>query len=65
MEKPKKPGLSECCGGGSCCPCVWDVYFAELEKWQTAQKIKQPDAEVDQGKVDQGAEKTPNQPKWR
>lgn len=37
-EKPEKPGLSECCGGGSCCPCVWDVYFEQLEKWQVYQK---------------------------
>lgn len=40
MEKPEKPGLSECCGGGSCCPCVWDVYFEQLEKWQALEKQK-------------------------
>ena len=33
LEKPEKPGLSECCGGGSCCPCVWDAYFEELRRW--------------------------------
>jgi len=38
VEKPEKPGLSECCGGGSCCPCVWDVYFEKLHQWQEQQK---------------------------
>ena len=38
LEKPEKPGLSECCGGGSCCPCVWDVYFEKLHQWQEWQK---------------------------
>jgi len=37
LEKPEKPLPSECCGGGSCCPCVWDDYFDKLEKWQAAQ----------------------------
>lgn len=33
MEKPQRPADNECCGGGSCCPCVWDAYFDELKKW--------------------------------
>lgn len=37
-QKPEKPGLSECCGGGSCCPCVWDVYFDQLQKWRDYQE---------------------------
>ena len=38
MDKPEKPTPNECCGGGSCCPCVWDDYFDKLEKWQEYQK---------------------------
>ena len=38
MDKPEKPAPNECCGGGSCCPCVWDDYFAKLEQWQEHQK---------------------------
>ena len=37
LEKPEKPLYSECCGGGSCCPCVWDDYFDKLELWQQQQ----------------------------
>lgn len=54
MEKPEEPGLSECCGGGSCCPCVWDVYFDQLAQWQQQQiELNQADvsgAEPDQNK---------------
>ena len=38
MEKPEKPLPSECCGGGACCPCVWDDYFDKLDKWQQWQE---------------------------
>ena len=27
----------DCCGGGACNPCVWDHYYAELQKWRIAQ----------------------------
>ena len=37
MEKPDKPAPNECCGGGSCCPCVWDDYFEKLKRWQEYQ----------------------------
>lgn len=37
MEKPDKPAPNECCGGGSCCPCVWDDYFDKLQQWQEHQ----------------------------
>jgi len=32
-EKPERPGDDECCGGGSCSPCVWDYYYEQLERW--------------------------------
>ncbi len=41
IEKPQKPAPSECCGGGSCCPCVWDRYFEELKVWKQQQGIDQ------------------------
>lgn len=39
MEKPDKPAPNECCGGGSCCPCVWDDYFEKLQSWQEYQDL--------------------------
>ena len=33
-EEPEKPLRDDCCGGGSCCPCVWDVYYEKLAKWK-------------------------------
>jgi hypothetical protein len=42
MEKPDKPTPNECCGGGSCCPCVWDDYFAKLKRWQEYQDLSDP-----------------------
>ena len=41
-EKPEKPLRDDCCGGGSCCPCIWDVYYEKLAKWKEA-KQKQED----------------------
>jgi len=32
--KPQKPAPDECCGGGSCCPCVWEEYREKLKQWQ-------------------------------
>ena len=40
LEKPTKPAPNECCGGGSCCPCVWDAYFEELRRWKAQEGIK-------------------------
>ncbi|KPH63455.1 hypothetical protein ADS77_09220 [Pseudoalteromonas porphyrae] len=34
QPKPQKPAPDECCGGGSCCPCVWDEYRDKLKQWQ-------------------------------
>lgn len=33
LPKPERPLDSDCCGGGACCPCVWDDYFDKLEAW--------------------------------
>ncbi|MGO3421239.1 MAG: oxidoreductase-like domain-containing protein [Pseudoalteromonas distincta] len=41
-QKPKKPKSDECCGGGSCCPCVWDEYKEKLATWRCAQNIENP-----------------------
>ena len=40
MEKPEPPASNECCGSGSCCPCVWDYYREQLVLWQ--QQAQQP-----------------------
>ncbi len=37
--EPEKPLLDDCCGGGSCCPCVWDVYYEKHAKWREAKKV--------------------------
>ncbi|ALS34924.1 hypothetical protein PTRA_b0443 [Pseudoalteromonas translucida KMM 520] len=34
VAKPEKPKPDECCGGGSCCPCVWDEYKEQLAIWK-------------------------------
>ncbi|MBE0365823.1 hypothetical protein PULV_b0495 [Pseudoalteromonas ulvae UL12] len=31
---PQKPRPGDCCGGGSCCPCVWDEYKQALKEWK-------------------------------
>lgn len=36
--EPEKPLRDDCCGGGSCCPCIWDVYYEKLAKWREAKK---------------------------
>ena len=37
LEKPLPPADDDCCGGGACNPCVWDHYYAELQKWRIKQ----------------------------
>ena len=37
LEKPSPPADDDCCGGGSCNPCVWDHYYAERKKWRLQQ----------------------------
>ncbi|ENN97833.1 MULTISPECIES: oxidoreductase-like domain-containing protein [Pseudoalteromonas] len=34
LLKPQKPQPDECCGGGSCSPCVWDEYRQKYRDWQ-------------------------------
>lgn len=42
LEKPFPPADDDCCGGGACNPCVWDHYYAKLQKWRIEQaKIKE------------------------
>ena len=36
-DKPIAPADDDCCGGGACNPCVWDRYYAELQKWRIAE----------------------------
>lgn len=38
LEQPEPPGSNECCGSGSCCPCVWDYYREQMALWQQQQK---------------------------
>ena len=37
-EEPEKPLRDDCCGGGACCPCIWDVYYEKLAKWKEAKR---------------------------
>ncbi|GGF80015.1 oxidoreductase-like domain-containing protein [Alteromonas lipolytica] len=38
--EPEKPLYSDCCGGGSCCPCVWDDYYEKLAIWREAKQAQ-------------------------
>ncbi len=44
LVKPEPPESNECCGSGSCCPCVWDYYREQLAIWQH-QQAEAADAE--------------------
>ncbi len=48
MEKPIPPADDDCCGGGACNPCVWDHYYAELQKWRIEQAQLKEQALKDQ-----------------
>ncbi|WP_417579954.1 oxidoreductase-like domain-containing protein [Nitrincola sp.] len=37
MLEPLPPAPGECCGGGSCCPCVWDYYYQQRRLWVAQQ----------------------------
>lgn len=52
IEQPEPPASNECCGSGSCCPCVWDYYRQQLALWQ--QQQSQDEIEL-AGKVSDGA----------
>lgn len=43
-EEPVAPESSDCCGSGSCCPCVWDYYRAEQKAW-LGQKEQEQESE--------------------
>lgn len=50
MKKPERPANDDCCGGGSCCPCVWDYYFEQLSLWEALQaKACSEENEVSKG----------------
>ena len=38
IEKPIKPADDDCCGGGSCCPCVWDHFYDQLSIYRKQQR---------------------------
>jgi len=52
MEKPTKPGPGECCGGGSCCPCVIDDYVAKLKLWRKARGIETKETHDDKTELE-------------
>lgn len=39
-EEPVAPESSDCCGSGSCCPCVWDYYRAQQKAWLEQESLK-------------------------
>ncbi len=39
-ERPLPPEDFECCDS-ACSPCVWDIYYEELQQWQARQEQKQ------------------------
>lgn len=36
-ERPLPPEDYECCES-ACDPCVWDIYYQELQQWQQEQQ---------------------------
>ena len=61
MEEPQPPEPGECCGSG-CSPCVWDLYYDKLEKyenWKAAQGGQEADEKVIEEK-DKGDTKLPD-----
>ena len=44
LPAPKRPRPGDCCGGGSCCPCVWDEYKKALKDWKI-NELKEPSLE--------------------
>jgi hypothetical protein len=48
--KPTEPHPNECCNSG-CDPCVYDMYFAELQAYEQALKRWQERQQANPGKV--------------
>jgi hypothetical protein len=46
--KPIAPADDDCCGGGACNPCVWDGYYAKLQKWRIEEAKRRELAEAEQ-----------------
>ena len=44
ISKPERPANDDCCGGGACCPCVWDYYYEQLSLWNEQQAKLEPSA---------------------
>jgi hypothetical protein len=40
IDKPIPPDSNDCCGNG-CSPCVWDLYYEELERWRQQEEQRQ------------------------
>ncbi|MEH6625440.1 MAG: oxidoreductase-like domain-containing protein [Motiliproteus sp.] len=55
-QKPQPPAANECCGGGSCCPCVWDRYYDQLNTWQQQQGIEPTPKQLEQLQTDDGGD---------
>ena len=37
-QPPREPLAEDCCGGG-CAPCVYDRYYAALERYREAHRL--------------------------
>ncbi|EKO3767308.1 MULTISPECIES: oxidoreductase-like domain-containing protein [Shewanella] len=48
-EEPVAPESSDCCGSGSCCPCVWDYYRAQQKAWLAQGSDAGAETEVSSG----------------
>lgn len=45
IEKPEKPLDDDCCGGGACCPCVWDHFYEQMSLYRKQQRALAAEAE--------------------
>jgi len=48
-EEPVAPESSDCCGSGSCCPCVWDYYRAQQKAWLAQGSDADAEADANSG----------------
>ena len=47
LPAPERPRPGDCCGGGSCCPCVWDEYKQALKEWKFKELKEAPPAQTE------------------